>query len=123
MTSATAETVATEVAVASAVTEAIARAASVPSRRALKALWRPRLKKARTSNSSNNSSKRHGSTPMRAIAIREFGAPEVLVEVERPDPQPGAGELLIRVTASGVNRPDVFQRKGAYAPPPGVGPA
>ncbi|MGM9489430.1 NAD(P)H-quinone oxidoreductase [Ideonella sp. YS5] len=57
---------------------------------------------------------------MRAIAIREFGAPEVLVEVERPDPQPGAGELLIRVTASGVNRPDVFQRKGAYAPPPGA---
>ena len=57
---------------------------------------------------------------MRAIAIREFGAPEVLVEVERPDPQPGAGELLIQVSASGVNRPDVFQRKGAYAPPPGA---
>jgi NADPH:quinone reductase len=57
---------------------------------------------------------------MRAIAIREFGAPEVLIEVERPDPQPAAGELLIRVVASGVNRPDVFQRKGAYAPPPGA---
>lgn len=57
---------------------------------------------------------------MRAIAIREFGAPEVLVESERPDPQPGAGELLIRVAASGVNRPDVLQRKGAYAPPPGA---
>ena len=57
---------------------------------------------------------------MRAIAIREFGAPEVLVEAERPDPQPGRGELLIRVAASGVNRPDVFQRKGAYAPPPGA---
>jgi NADPH2:quinone reductase len=57
---------------------------------------------------------------MRAIAIREFGAPEVLVEAERPDPQPGAGELLIRVAASGVNRPDVLQRKGAYAPPPGA---
>jgi NADPH2:quinone reductase len=57
---------------------------------------------------------------MRAIAIREFGAPEVLVETERPDPQPGRGELLIRVAASGVNRPDVFQRKGAYAPPPGA---
>jgi NADPH2:quinone reductase len=57
---------------------------------------------------------------MRAIAIREFGAPEVLVEVDRPDPQPAAGELLIRVAASGVNRPDVFQRKGAYAPPPGA---
>ncbi|WP_374569607.1 NAD(P)H-quinone oxidoreductase [Ideonella sp.] len=57
---------------------------------------------------------------MRAITIREFGAPEVLVEAERPDPQPVAGELLIRVAASGVNRPDVLQRKGAYAPPPGA---
>jgi NADPH:quinone reductase len=57
---------------------------------------------------------------MRAIAIREFGAPEVLVEVDRPDPRPGAGELLIRVSASGVNRPDVLQRKGAYAAPAGA---
>jgi putative PIG3 family NAD(P)H quinone oxidoreductase len=57
---------------------------------------------------------------MRAIAIREFGPPEVLVEVERPAPQPAAGELLVRVSASGVNRPDVLQRKGAYAPPPGA---
>jgi NADPH:quinone reductase len=57
---------------------------------------------------------------MRAITIREFGAPEVLVESERADPRPGAGELLIRVAASGVNRPDVLQRKGAYAPPPGA---
>ncbi|MBQ0931368.1 NAD(P)H-quinone oxidoreductase [Ideonella sp. 4Y16] len=57
---------------------------------------------------------------MRAIAIREFGGPEVLVPAERPDPVPGAGELLIRVSASGVNRPDVLQRKGAYAPPPGA---
>jgi NADPH2:quinone reductase len=57
---------------------------------------------------------------MRAITIREFGAPEVLVESERPDPRPGGGELLIRVAASGVNRPDVLQRKGVYAPPPGA---
>jgi NADPH:quinone reductase len=57
---------------------------------------------------------------MRAITIREFGAPEVLVESHRPAPQPAAGELLIRVSASGVNRPDVLQRKGAYAPPPGA---
>lgn len=57
---------------------------------------------------------------MRAITIREFGAPEVLVEAERADPRPGAGELLIRVAASGINRPDVLQRKGAYAPPPGA---
>ena len=57
---------------------------------------------------------------MRAIAITSFGAPEVLVETQRPDPQPAAGELLVRVTASGVNRPDVLQRKGAYAPPAGA---
>ncbi|MBL0086417.1 MAG: NAD(P)H-quinone oxidoreductase [Ideonella sp.] len=57
---------------------------------------------------------------MRAIAITSFGAPEVLVETSRPDPQPGAGELLVRVTASGINRPDVLQRKGAYAPPAGA---
>lgn len=57
---------------------------------------------------------------MRAIAISSFGGPQVLVEAARPDPQPGPGELLVRVTASGVNRPDVLQRKGAYAPPPGA---
>ena len=57
---------------------------------------------------------------MRAIAITSFGAPEVLVETTRPDPQPGAGEMLVRVTASGINRPDVLQRKGAYAPPAGA---
>ena len=57
---------------------------------------------------------------MRAIAITAFGAPTVLVETTRPDPQPAAGELLVQVTASGVNRPDVLQRKGAYAPPAGA---
>jgi NADPH2:quinone reductase len=57
---------------------------------------------------------------MRAIEISRFGAPEVLCETTRPDPVPGPGEVLIRVTASGVNRPDVLQRKGAYAPPPGT---
>ena len=57
---------------------------------------------------------------MRAIAISAFGAPEVLVPVERPDPTPAPGEMLVRVTASGINRPDVLQRKGAYAPPPGA---
>jgi NADPH:quinone reductase len=57
---------------------------------------------------------------MRAIAISEFGAPEVLVETVWADPVPASGELLIRVSASGVNRPDVLQRKGAYAPPPGA---
>jgi NADPH2:quinone reductase len=57
---------------------------------------------------------------MKAVEIKSFGAPDVLVLTERPDPVPGAGEVLVRVSASGVNRPDVFQRKGAYAPPPGA---
>jgi NADPH2:quinone reductase len=57
---------------------------------------------------------------MKAVEIKGFGAPEVLVLADRPDPQPGAGEVLVRVGASGVNRPDVLQRKGAYAPPPGA---
>jgi NADPH2:quinone reductase len=57
---------------------------------------------------------------MRAIEIASFGAPEVLREVDRPDPVAGAGEALIRVAASGVNRPDVLQRKGHYPVPPGA---
>ena len=57
---------------------------------------------------------------MRAIEIRQFGAPEVLCETDRPDPVAGQGELLIRVAASGINRPDVLQRKGLYPMPPGV---
>ncbi len=57
---------------------------------------------------------------MRAIAITRFGEPEVLELATRPDPVLQAGELLVRVSASGVNRPDVLQRKGAYAPPPGA---
>jgi NADPH2:quinone reductase len=57
---------------------------------------------------------------MKAIEITAFGAPDVLRLGERPMPVPGAGELLIRVTASGVNRPDVLQRTGNYPVPPGV---
>lgn len=57
---------------------------------------------------------------MRAVEITSFGGPEVLRLGERPVPQPGAGELLIRVAASGINRPDVLQRMGHYAPPPGT---
>jgi len=57
---------------------------------------------------------------MKAVEIKGFGAPEVLQLAERPDPVPGAGEVLVRVSAAGVNRPDVLQRKGAYAPPPGA---
>jgi len=57
---------------------------------------------------------------VRAIAISQPGGPEVLRETQRPEPVPGVGEVLIRVSASGVNRPDVLQRKGHYAPPPGA---
>jgi putative PIG3 family NAD(P)H quinone oxidoreductase len=57
---------------------------------------------------------------MIAIEIREPGGPEVLVPVERPAPVPAVGEVLIKVAAAGVNRPDVFQRLGRYPPPPGV---
>jgi putative PIG3 family NAD(P)H quinone oxidoreductase len=57
---------------------------------------------------------------MTAIDPEEAGGPEVLRAVERPVPVPGAGEVLIRVEAAGVNRPDVMQRMGAYPPPPGA---
>jgi putative PIG3 family NAD(P)H quinone oxidoreductase len=55
-----------------------------------------------------------------AIEIIQPGEPDVLRPVERPDPVPGSGEVLIRVAAAGVNRPDVMQRRGAYPPPPGA---
>ncbi|MEO5735147.1 MAG: NAD(P)H-quinone oxidoreductase [Rubrivivax sp.] len=57
---------------------------------------------------------------MRAIEIREPGGPDVLQLCERPRPEPKAGELLIAVQASGINRPDVLQRRGLYPMPPGV---
>lgn len=57
---------------------------------------------------------------MRAIEISAFGAPDVLRLTERPDPVAGKGEVLVRVSASGINRPDVLQRKGHYAPPEGA---
>jgi putative PIG3 family NAD(P)H quinone oxidoreductase len=57
---------------------------------------------------------------MRAVEITKFGPPEVLQIVERPDPFPAAGEILIDVEAAGVNRPDVIQRYGKYPPPPGA---
>jgi NADPH:quinone reductase-like Zn-dependent oxidoreductase len=56
---------------------------------------------------------------MTAIEIAEPGGPEVLRPCRRPLPQPGPGEVLIRVAAAGVNRPDVLQRQGSYPPPPG----
>src|SRR3989442_4346332 len=57
---------------------------------------------------------------MIAIEIREPGEPDVLVPVERPTPVPGSGDVLIKVAAAGVNRPDVMQRRGKYPPPPGA---
>lgn len=57
---------------------------------------------------------------MKAIEITSYGAPEVLRLGERAQPQAGAGELLIRVAASGINRPDVLQRTGLYPVPPGA---
>ncbi|TWB21182.1 putative PIG3 family NAD(P)H quinone oxidoreductase [Nitrospirillum amazonense] len=57
---------------------------------------------------------------MRAIAITQPGGPEVLKPIERPTPQPGPGQILIRVAAAGVNRPDCLQRAGSYPPPPGA---
>jgi NADPH2:quinone reductase len=57
---------------------------------------------------------------MRAIEITEFGGPDVLQLCERPLPQLKSGEILIKVHAAGVNRPDVFQRQGNYPVPPGA---
>jgi putative PIG3 family NAD(P)H quinone oxidoreductase len=57
---------------------------------------------------------------MTAIDPAEAGGPEVLRPVDRPVPEPGRGEVLIRVAAAGVNRPDVMQRLGLYPPPPGA---
>ena len=59
-------------------------------------------------------------TRMTAIGIKSPGGPEMLVPEERPVPQPGKGEILVKVAAAGVNRPDVMQRMGLYPPPPGA---
>jgi len=59
-------------------------------------------------------------TRMTAIAISAPGGPEVLLPEERDVPKPGASEILVKVAAAGVNRPDVMQRKGQYPPPPGA---
>ncbi len=57
---------------------------------------------------------------MTAIEISAPGGADMLHPVERPTPQPGEGQVLVRVRAAGVNRPDVLQRQGNYAPPPGA---
>ena len=57
---------------------------------------------------------------MTVVGISKPGGPEVLIPETRPVPTPGPGEILIRVAAAGVNRPDVAQRSGSYPPPPGA---
>jgi len=59
-------------------------------------------------------------TRMTVIGIKAPGGPEMLVPEQRPVPVPGAGDILVKVAAAGVNRPDVMQRKGHYPPPPGA---
>lgn len=56
---------------------------------------------------------------MKAVELDGFGGPEVMRVVERPEPVPGPGQILVRVAASSVNRPDIIQREGRYPPPPG----
>ena len=57
---------------------------------------------------------------MKVVAITAFGGPDVLQEVEWPIPEPGPHDVLVRVEAAGVNRPDIMQRLGKYPPPPGA---
>src|SRR5471032_1347851 len=59
-------------------------------------------------------------TSMTAIGIKAPGGPEMLLPEQRAVPKPGDGEILVKVAAAGVNRPDVMQRKGLYPPPPGA---
>ncbi|MGB8058104.1 MAG: alcohol dehydrogenase catalytic domain-containing protein, partial [Pseudolabrys sp.] len=57
---------------------------------------------------------------MTAIGIKAAGGPDMLVPEKRPVPTPGNEEILVKVAAAGVNRPDVMQRMGLYPPPPGA---
>ena len=57
---------------------------------------------------------------MTSIAIREPGGPDMLAPQQQPVPAPGEGEILVRVAAAGVNRPDVMQRQGHHPPPKGA---
>ncbi|KGB25310.1 NAD(P)H-quinone oxidoreductase [Acetobacter tropicalis] len=64
----------------------------------------------------------HLSGTMKAVCFTEPGAPDVMQIESLPIPQPGRGEVLVRVMAAGINRPDIMQRKGLYPPPPGANP-
>lgn len=61
-----------------------------------------------------------GTRMMKAVIANGAGGPEVLTFVERERPEPGPGEILVRIRAAGINRPDVAQRNGGYPPPPGA---
>src|SRR5262245_28360675 len=63
-----------------------------------------------------------GAEPLKAILFDQPGGPEALRYGDAPDPQPGAGELLVRVRATAVNRADTLQRRGGYPPPEGASP-
>src|ERR1700758_2282137 len=65
-------------------------------------------------------SKGHLPKSMASTAIREPGGPDVLVASNQPVPSPREGEILVKVAAAGVNRPDVMQRQGHYPPPKGA---
>ncbi len=57
---------------------------------------------------------------MKAIEISQPGGPEVLRITELPMPEPGNGQILVKIHGAGVNRPDILQRQGGYPPPPGA---
>jgi len=57
---------------------------------------------------------------MKVINIKKFGGPEMLEISARERPEPSADQILIKVAAAGINRPDIVQRKGHYPPPPGA---
>ena len=59
---------------------------------------------------------------MRFVSMSEFGGPDVLREATGPVPRPGPTDVLVHVAAAGINRPDLLQRQGKYAPPPGASP-
>lgn len=59
---------------------------------------------------------------MRAVVVRDPGPPDAMELADLPLPLPGPGEVLVRVMAAGVNRPDIMQRQGLYPPPPGASP-
>ena len=73
-----------------------------------------------TKGTFTNRAREGGKADMRAVIAEWAGGPEVLTVVERPDPEPGPGEVVLDVAAAGLNRADLLQRRGFYPPPPGA---